>query len=78
MIIKGDTVLSMIHNFIGSVRDYRKDNVTCSGREIAVFSSLSDFTDIQEFNSSALLNLAYVADDTVTKINVSFWQICQF
>ncbi|EJW83340.1 alpha amylase [Wuchereria bancrofti] len=66
---EGYVALSMINDFIGNIRDYANSTETPNSREIAVFSSLSDFTKLQESDDLSLSNLAYVIDDSVTKLN---------
>ncbi|VIP00414.1 Uncharacterized protein BM_BM17240 [Brugia malayi] len=66
---EGYVALSMINDFIGNIRDYANSTETPSSREIAVFSSLSDFTKLQDPDGLNLSNLAYVIDDSVTKLN---------
>uniref|UniRef100_A0A0R3S5L9 alpha-glucosidase n=1 Tax=Elaeophora elaphi TaxID=1147741 RepID=A0A0R3S5L9_9BILA len=66
---EGRVALSMINDFIGSLRDYASNNETDNSREIVIFSSWDDLPELKESDNFALSNLTYVIDDSVTKLN---------
>ncbi|CAG9533601.1 unnamed protein product [Cercopithifilaria johnstoni] len=66
---EGHAALLKINDFIGSLQHYASSNETLNSREIIVFSSLDDLSNLQDADILTLSNLTYIIDDSVTKLN---------